>query len=492
MRRLILPALMVLLGPLIAQATVYWAKPSGDHNLSGNATFCNTIRSTDTNHVGQTRADLPQFGLAGDIASAVACAKVAGDIVNVSGIDGIYNDTSGDNHTIDTQRTNITPAFALASGTAGNPTIIQTVPGDPKAEWRARNGKGMVTVYVTNMRSYLTFRNLKFNGVNSDASNGNNSIPCVALVGDHLTVEDSELYNCYGRAVESFSEPTIAPCTTNHHLTIQRNSIHDAGKVRGSGYAYYGYAQDLLWDRNDVYLVTSEFIQSYYDAVTLPGCDPARGIISNNYFHDMYVGSNPANSQMDRCGQGLALNGTDTKVFNNIIAMGCTNRTPTFVGAAIEQGIAHCPTASNARLFAWNNTIIGTGISTPDAAIKLSSCTSVSGSEIKNNAIFNYPSATGGTAIGTATIQTNFGPSGRVVTDCFVSSTDLHLKSGSNPCKDAGTTVPQVTVDFEGDARSAPYDIGADELGGPPDAPPQPPTIIIISALTHEVDYERV
>lgn len=110
-----------------------WVKPSGIHDLSGDTSFCNQIRSTDSSHVSQSRADAP--AVFGAIASAVACARAAGDVVNISGIDGLYS-ASDDRHTIKTDNFTITPSFALHSGTDGNPTIIQEVPGDPYPDWR--------------------------------------------------------------------------------------------------------------------------------------------------------------------------------------------------------------------------------------------------------------------------------------------------------------------------------------------------------------------
>jgi hypothetical protein len=47
------------------------------------------------------------------------------------------------------------------------------------------------------------------------------------------------------------------------------------------------------------------------------------------------------------------------------------------------------------------------------------------------------------------------------------------LPAGS-PAINAGTTLTQVTDDIDGDVRVAPYDIGADEVGGAPPPPPPP------------------
>ena len=47
----------------------------------------------------------------------------------------------------------------------------------------------------------------------------------------------------------------------------------------------------------------------------------------------------------------------------------------------------------------------------------------------------------------------------------YVSATDLHLQTGS-PLINQGGTVASITTDFDGDTRSLPADIGADEYGG--------------------------
>ncbi|QLQ06912.1 MAG: hypothetical protein HZY76_13270 [Anaerolineae bacterium] len=64
----------------------------------------------------------------------------------------------------------------------------------------------------------------------------------------------------------------------------------------------------------------------------------------------------------------------------------------------------------------------------------------------------------------------------------FVSTTDLHLSGPSSPAVDAGTPIAGITIDIDGDTRSATTpDIGADEPPPPTPTPtptdtPAPPT----------------
>ena len=48
--------------------------------------------------------------------------------------------------------------------------------------------------------------------------------------------------------------------------------------------------------------------------------------------------------------------------------------------------------------------------------------------------------------------DTTFAPDSLSSDPLFVSTTDLHIQSGS-PAKDAGTTIAAVTNDFDGEAR---------------------------------------
>ncbi len=58
----------------------------------------------------------------------------------------------------------------------------------------------------------------------------------------------------------------------------------------------------------------------------------------------------------------------------------------------------------------------------------------------------------------------------------FVSATDLHLQAAS-PAINVGTPIAGITVDFDGDTRAAPPEIGADEIPPPNTAPTITPAV---------------
>lgn len=73
------------------------------------------------------------------------------------------------------------------------------------------------------------------------------------------------------------------------------------------------------------------------------------------------------------------------------------------------------------------------------------------------------------------------------ITECTVSTGDFHLKAGTNPCVDTGTTLATVTTDYDGGARpqGVKSDIGAYERAGSDTTPPVAPTGVVISFLLH-------
>jgi hypothetical protein len=337
---------------------------------------------------------------------------------------------------------------------------VQGVPGDPIPEIRDQNGTDAITITPSNMRNYITFQRLKINGINT--TSGDNQ--CVAVVGGNITFDNVEIYNCWFAGLSSFSVATsLTTCQANHHLTIRNSHIHNTGeRGRGSGYGYYGYAQDLLFENNEVDHVAVEFMQIYYSAAGGHGCNPARAVVRNNYFHDLRVGVAPS-SNAGRCGQGIVLNGSDAQIYNNRFVLGCTNTTATSFLEVIGAGVGPCitnPEVSNGRVFVWNNVFVGASPGTGDG-VRLNSCVVQAGSEIKNNVILQYSgSATSGSQLGTASVTTN--RTSGFVTDCFNSLTDYRLRPGTNPCRDTGTSVAAVTTDFQGSRRpqGGAYDIG--------------------------------
>ena len=475
MKKLIISLLLIhlvygSLFPLMAEAgETYWGRPSGAnvlHDITGDSTTCNLIRSTDGSHVGVTRASEPSFF--GTVGTVVACMRTAGSIGNLSGAHGIYN--AGDTrHVINTSNSSITPAFGLTSGTPGNPSIVQTVPGDPRAEIRPPWGYESLNIYTTSPRSYLIFRNLVWNGINSY----NNTqltdqfrSSCVFFTGDHNTLQDIDIGWCPINGIEAHSDP-IQGCANNHDNIIQRVVIHDIH----FSYGYYGDTENLLFDNSEIYNANAEGTQHYYDAQSGVGCDAADAIFSNNYIHDIHPGTAADTfGNIGKC-QGMVFNGSSPKVFNNRLDMTTCQGPTSTSGDGIEFGTGHCISSIDGKFFAWNNTIYNA----KSAGIFMTTCgQSQSGSQVWNNLIIGPAPAFSGAGQGLASYQGNITGTGPITT-YTVSTTDFHLKTGTNPAVGAGVTVADVTTDFEGTTRSSPYDVGADQRSGGVVSPPASP-----------------
>jgi hypothetical protein len=132
---------------------------------------------------------------------------------------------------------------------------------------------------------------------------------------------------------------------------------------------------------------------------------------------------------------------------------------------------------SDSQIQYYNNTFVNDGLSLTGGS-----------NIVRNNIFFNSPI---NESSGSHTLSNNLTSDPN-----FVSSSDFHLTSGS-PARDAGTSLPEVPCDFDGNGRPAgsAYDIGAYEYGGTPSsgcskggggttptptpAPNQPPTVSI-------------
>jgi hypothetical protein len=139
--------------------------------------------------------------------------------------------------------------------------------------------------------------------------------------------------------------------------------------------------------------------------------------------------------------------------------LNCVNASATS-GIGIMIGSGSCVSSSTGRGYVWNNTVY----QYRDIGIWFSnSCGQhLSGGQAINNLVISTGGngAIGGNGVGSVTVATN--RTTGAVTDCFNSSTDLYLKTGTNPCVDAGTAVATVTTDFHWARRpqGSTYDIG--------------------------------
>jgi len=418
MLKTLLAAILLLCLTPLADATVYWASPSGN-----NAATCANIDSANAT------TDPLSYGTIG---AAARCATSAGDVINIKGTLGTY---TGFNHRIKTDDTTICGASltCLHSGSSESVrTIIQGVPGEPTPQinveaWITIAGQTNASAH----RQYITIQNLNVAGSGSATS----GVCILEVEGQFITIDNLTLTNPSDHHICAFRGSLSID-----HLTI-RNSRFSGQAGDGNGYAAYLNANDVIFEGNTV---TNTRGEATVQVIQSGAGQSDRPIIRSNYIEFFNV-STQANHF--GCG-GIAVDGIDAQVYNNILVSGpaCTN-------GAINHGYS---AIGPIRLIAVNNVIFGGAI-----GIQYGLFATTSGDIILNNHIVgtSTPIINQGGSSG-ATVSNN--RTTGAITDCTVSTTDYHLKSGSNPCVDAGTTVATVTIDYGGARRpqGSAYDIG--------------------------------
>lgn len=172
------------------------------------------------------------------------------------------------------------------------------------------------------------------------------------------------------------------------------------------------------------------------------------------------------------CDRGIALSAVaGPKIRNNFIADGRTTGHP---GAAITLAAVTASQVDNNSLYqagSYANSIEYSGAGEVGAI---------------RNTLANKPITATGTA--TATLATNV-TSAQAGWFAAPASGDLHLASARSGVVDAGTAIPGLTVDIDGDARpsGSAYDIGADEAQADTLAPTAPSGLNAASVATNSV-----
>jgi hypothetical protein len=441
-----------------ANATVYWAAPNGTHDISGSSTFCQGISSSS-----DQLSSAP--GRYGTIGAAAACAKVAGDIVNIRGNMGTYADSN--NHRIKTDNSAITPSYALASGTSETlRTIVQGAPGDPRP---LLNIFGWFTIYSSEAtpqlrRDYITIKNLKIDERGVGVRGGG----AIYTTGYATTIENVEVQNFLGVAVAGFRFSTDpAGCTHMAKLVIRNSYFHHA-YPNGSGdnqYAIYYNGCDALIEDNEFSHLIGGGIQIYYSGT---GSTADRAIIRRNYIHDVFT------SEYRTAGKqcwGMSLDGKSDQVTRNIVDLSSCSST-----AESTSGIKHGYNAPTGTVLIANNIVTGSrGYPLELSVFNYNGSTY----NVKNNILFSpyvsssimsYNNSTVNKDHNACNSSSSICGSSMVpitsVATCTVSTTDFHLKDGS-PCIDAGVNIGEA---FSGLAP----DIGRYEYGAATTAPSKP------------------
>jgi hypothetical protein len=413
-----------------ANATVYWAAPNGIHDISGSSTFCQRIDSF-SDQAGNAPSEY------GTIGAAAACAKVAGDIVNIRGNMGVYNYSNS--HRIKTDDPSITPSYALHSGTSNLPTVVQGAPGDPRPVINIANWFSLYSTSISLQfrRDYITLRNVKI-----DASGGGGYGDSTLYInGTYNTIDNVEVTRWRGSsAVAGFYDST--GCQYMHHLTIKNSYFHHA-EDNGSGYnqyAVYYNGCDALIENNVFSQTIGGGIQIYY-AGSKPN-NAARAIIRGNHIYDVKTTSIPRPGTNGYSCWGMALDGQADVVTRNIVDLSSCP-----VGGA---GINHGYDSPSGNVVITNNIVINplgypleVGIFNSQAVTyKIQNNILLSRSQITN--IVSYsPSVITKDHNACNSDSTSCGSNMVPLVDistCTASSSDFHLKVGS-PCIDKGVSV---------------------------------------------------
>lgn len=352
-------------------ATVYWAA----HNGSQSA-VCVNIDS-----VGSATVPGTDPGTYGTISRAAECATVAGDVVWVKN-SGTY---IGNNHRVKTTNGATITAAGLKSGTS---ELVRTIiTGDingprpliqAQGSWYCTDGLSLTHAAA---RNYITIKHLKIDGGNIADCPG-----VIWVVGEHVTVDDIEIFNTDNPAI--YSGQNAGGAIVGRNLVIRNSIIHNTGQD-GQGGCAYMTGPDSVFEYNECYDGRGTFLQIYHSLWAVD-----RGIARFNYFHDQKQAFQSGFS--DQC-SFIAFNGANGLIYDNIIV---NNTTSCPVANAASYGIL-VGFQNTATANIYNNLIInplGHGVTVNSPAVSVN---------IQNNTFWNIA--------GSAIVQT----SGPVVTKTY-------------------------------------------------------------------------
>lgn len=342
----------------------------------------------------------------------------------------------------------------LPSGSAGSPTVIAGYPGEtvtwlpPPAEYASR----LITLGESGAVSYVTFRNIIFDGINQNGPYSDGM--SFATPAHHIVIEDFELRNSWHSGYLGGASYCI----------WRRGVIHDVGRESlvdgiGHGHAFYVTGDHNLFENLEIYDVHHGYgIQIQYEGANY-------NTVNACIFHDCDSGGIVLS-----CWHVLQGYGGSSDVAHDNTVTNCISYSN---GSGIACGFGGDGIAQNHRVYnntCYNNTY---GILTNG---NTNNCT-ISNNICYGNEIDFYCQ----NPVGPDTYQTNnfaaptIGvPATLFGTDpLFVNQfqNDFHLRSDS-PAVGAGTDLSATfTTDFNGVTRSAPWDLGAYVLGSSPSGP---------------------
>ena len=270
----------------------------------------------------------------------------------------------------------------------------------------------------------------------------------VPLYANHIRFQGCEIRN----APENGILITTDPSSTEHvyYNEFLGCLIHNNGYNTGngaSGHGLYSQSSFCIIDGNKIYDNAGYGIH-LYNSDSGGTADDSNNIVRNNLVFDNSQ-KNDGSTQSGNAGIGL-FDGANNLCYNNIVYGNA-------VGIVTGYG--------DSGTLIYNNTITGNGLYGGAGGISIGGTSSNSHNDIvRNNISYANNGASDYVDMGAATTADHnlFG-----VNPLFVNSAanNFHLQAGS-PAIDAGITLAQVPVDFDGVTRpqGKAYDIGAYEL----------------------------
>jgi Right handed beta helix region len=419
--RLVVPILMIM-SASPAWATRYWVSTSGN-----DANSCTSVSGAQDPGVYRLT---PQNG--------AACLRVAGDRLTIKA--GTY---TGSNATIRELE------ISVASGTAGNPTIIE--------------GQGSVGCALTsscltilkpstgravtlNNASYITLRLLEFDGTNN-ASPSDAGI-WLGYPGTNVLIEDVEVHNYQWSGLHITVDANF---TTLRRVNSHNNAALNPPPLQsGPGHGVYVQSQNILIENSSFNNNGFAGSNSYGMHLYLAGASGTDNAIVRN------------NRARGNSAAGLVIDGSNVQVYNNIF---------TGNNSGIDTGYG-CPTGQKF----YNNLLYNNSV----AAQIGNSASCGMFADFSNNHIVG--NGAGITLYNGASMSGSHNRTTGTVTDCTVSTVNFYQKVGSS-CIDAGLTLSIVTTDFVGVVRpqGAAYDIGVYEgTDGPDTLSPSTPIGLMV------------
>jgi hypothetical protein len=394
--RLLALAMIVMMAPSFAHATRYWVDPTGS-----DANACVAVD--------------------GDIDPGVYRATPSGGRACLSGGDTLT--IKAGTYTGSTAVLTSIPAGPSSSA----PTVIEGDPADQAGCALASTcgvilqpsaGAGRTAVEASN----VVLRRLRINHINNKSRYPLEIVSSTTVISNIL-IEDVEMYNTTGTSPVGPDMVGGAQCTSlTSFVTFRRVHVHHNGNTQVTyGHGLYLQGDDIIVEHSSLHDNANTGMQ-FYTAHTTSDGRADRGILRYTRIYD--------NGR-----SGVALEGNDAQIYNNLIYNnGNSGMITGYAGGA-------------PRAHIYNNVITGnagTGLTmnggTTDTQVKNNVISGNAGEEV----VDTFGTAGIVVAYNACTSSESCGTTGKLtianLASIFVSSSDYRLKSGSAAIN-AGTSV---------------------------------------------------